>query len=106
MADPVARPVTQILDRLTGCGRVEETGPLVMADDTEHLSVDHVRRHPVVVLCQARADQLGALSVGEHLEQAGGVNDQHPATASRAVSRHNSSGTVVFASAARRASAA
>ena len=44
VADPFARPVTQISNGLAGRGSVEVSPEVVSANDAEHLHVDHLWR--------------------------------------------------------------
>lgn len=59
MAEALARPVRNIVDRLVGGGPVEPTEEMFAANDPQHLDVDDVGCRVVGVLGEALASGLG-----------------------------------------------
>ena len=51
------------------------------SDDADDFGVDDVRRGQIVIETEPSSDRFGVWCIGEYLVKAGGVNDEHLATA-------------------------
>jgi len=78
--EALARPLGQVAYCLGRGGAIKATLPVLVADYAENLDVNHLRCGPILVFGETCANRLSRWRGGNQLEQAAGVNYQHPAT--------------------------